>query len=50
MNNTNSGSSSRQDRLNQIIAESLEAVQAGTAPDRQEVLDRDPELFAKGLS
>ena len=36
--------SSRQNRLNQIIAEYLEAVQAGESPDRRELLDRHPDL------
>ena len=33
-----------QDRLNQIIAAYLEAIEAGESLDRQELLDRHPDL------
>ena len=47
MSNANSGSSSRQDRLNRIIVEYLEAVESEIAPDRQEMLGRHSDLAAE---
>lgn len=39
--------SSRQDRLNQIIAEYLDAIRAAQSPDRQALLDRESDLAAE---
>jgi hypothetical protein len=36
--------SAREDRVNEIIAGYLRAVQAGQAPDRQEILAQHPDL------
>jgi hypothetical protein len=44
MSENHASSSSREDRLNEIIAGYLEAVRAGNTPDRRESLARYPEL------
>ncbi len=44
MSASNSGDSTREERLNQIIAAYLKSVQEGQAPDRQELLARWPDL------
>ena len=44
MSNSQNTGSPGQDRLNQIIAAYLEAVEAGESPDRQELLARHPDL------
>src|SRR5262245_60572298 len=36
--------SGREDRLNEVIADYLDAVSSGRGPDRQEVLARHPDL------
>jgi len=44
MNNSHDANASRQDRLNLIIAEYLDALQSGRVLDRQELIDNNRDL------
>ena len=44
MSNEHTNPSDRDQRLNDLIAAYVEAVEAGQAPDRQHLLDQHPDL------